>query len=163
MPDTATIFSKVLCPRCGMHVLNQVRCSWGCVPGMEYRVGERVQWLRSSSGSVIPSFKILQVAPKAWQWNCGGPEFSNVIVFDEDIYTGNHELECPSCKTRIAACVAVVRDGIFEKILALESPEVDRILGASLGRAHVAIVQADGSYYPREDWFDCPVEYIGGK
>jgi hypothetical protein len=116
--------------------------------------------MRDTSGAVVQPFKLIEVSPKSWQWNYGDPQFSNVIVFDEDVYTENHRLECPACKAVIAACVAIVHAGVIEKTAALESQDVDRILGSSRGKAHVAVVQPDGGFEAREDWFDHPIEYV---
>lgn len=159
MSDTATIFAHVTCPRCDKHLLNSVRCSWGSVPGMEYKVGDPVQWLRDEFGNLIKPFELRKTGPRSWRWNCGDPRFTDVYVFDEDVYTGNHQLVCPACGTKVAACIAHVRSGAFQQVRAVEGSEVDRILGDSRDRANVAILNEDGSFVPREDWFDCPVEY----
>lgn len=166
MPDTARVIGEVKCPSCRTPLLNSIRCQWGAVPGIEYRLGDPVKWMRNPSGAVVQPFKLIEVSPKSWQWNYGDPRVSNVILFDEDVYTGNHRLECPACKAVIAACIASVHSGVFEKVAALESPDVDRILGGSRGKANVAVVhpagdtQPEGTFEPREDWFDHPIEYV---
>lgn len=159
MPDTSTIFAKILCPQCGVHLLNSMRCSWGEVPGQEYKVGDNVKWLYDKSGNLVKPFELRKLGPNMWRWNCGSPSFQNVFVFDEDVYAGNHRLSCPSCGAKICACVAIVRNDIFQDVLALQSLGVDQILGRSRGRANVALDNLDGTYSPREDWFDCPIEY----
>jgi hypothetical protein len=117
--------------------------------------------MRDPSGAVVQPFKLIEVSPKSWQWNYGDPQFPNVIVFDEDVYTENHRLECPACKAIIAACVAIVHGGAFEQVAALESQDVDRILGGSRGKAIVAIARPDGAFEAREEWYDHPIEYVG--
>lgn len=159
MPDTVKIYAKIECPQCGIHLLNSVRCSWGAVPGLEYKLGDDVKWLRGAAGDIVGAFELQKVGKNLWRWNCGGPDTPNVDVFDEDIYTGNHHVVCHGCGAEVAACVVVVRENKFVRILAIEASDVDAILGASKGRASVAVLNDDGSFSPREDWFDCPVVY----
>jgi hypothetical protein len=52
---------------------------------------------------------------------------------------------------------------VFEKVEALLAPEADRILGRAKGKGNIVIIEADGSYNAREDWFDPIVEYIGER
>jgi hypothetical protein len=159
MPDTATVFAKIECPRCGQHLLDSMRFSWGEVPGRKYRIGDSVGWLCDASGKCVAPFQLRKFMQNTWRWNFGSPDFPNVHVFDEDIYAGNHRLACPSCEMEINACAIVVRNGTLQKAIALESSSIDRILGSSRGLANVAIDNLDGTYSPREDWFDCPVVF----
>jgi hypothetical protein len=119
--------------------------------------------LYDPSGTLIQPFKLVKVGPQSRRWNCGDPQFQNVILFDEDIYTGNHRLECSACNVSVAACIATVLAGVFEKVEALLAPEADRILGRAKGKGNIVIIEADGSYNAKEDWFDPIVEYIGER
>jgi len=112
VPDCAKFAAEILCPSCGAHLLNSIRCSWGILPGPEYQPGDSVQWLRDQSGDVVKPFELHRLSATKWQWNCGGPEFPDVELFDEDVYTGNHELVCPDCGLRAAACVVSIRSGV---------------------------------------------------
>lgn len=161
MPDTATFAAKISCPRCGAHLLNSVRCPWGAVPGITYRVGDSIQWLRNSRGDVVDPFRLIKTGDNSWQWNCGSPVFKNVYIFDEDIYSGNQSLICHNCDVEIAACVVSVKDNFFSEARAIENLEVDRILGNSRGQADIVTLNEDGTFLPRLDWFDCPIEYRG--
>jgi hypothetical protein len=160
MPDTARLCGCIVCPRCGTHLLNSIRVSWGCVPGLTYQVGDRVRWLQDPAGRAVKAFELRNVAKlDLLLWNCGDPKYPDVDVFDEDVYTGNHQLVCGQCGLEIAGCVASVRDGIFQGALCLESAEVDRILGASRGCANIAVIGDAGRIIPREDWWDVSLVY----
>jgi hypothetical protein len=67
--------------------------------------------------------------------------------------------DCAACHTKIAAAIAVVRGGVFEEVRALDDAEVNRIVGASRGKADSVIVRDDGSYWPCEDWYDKTIVY----
>jgi hypothetical protein len=157
VPDCAKFLAEIVCPRCSAHLLNSVRCSWGAVPGAAYRLGDAIRWLHDQSGDVVRPFELPALGPKLWQWNCGSPDFANVELFDEDIYPGNHRLACSTCDLQATAYVASVRGGLVQAIRIVVGEDVDRILGASRDRSHVAQAGQDGSYTPGEDWFDHPV------
>lgn len=161
MPDTALVNGRGLCPACGANVLHAVRCQWGVVPHSPYELGE-VAWLRDAGGRIIRPFGLHEVRPNEWQWNCGDPQYLNVILFDVlfdvDVLTQN--CRCPDCHTGIVGGAAVVAGGCFKEILALTDADVDRILGASRGRAEIVIVRDDGTFWPREDWYDHPLEVV---
>ena len=160
MPDTVRVHGEIKCPTCGTPVLNSARFQWGIVPGLTREVGDSVQWLRDSGGQIAHPFRLQSVGQGRWQWNCGSPEYRNVILFDLDVFTGNHVLECPKCGTKIAALIAIVRSDKFTEIRALLAPEVHQLLGASFGKADIVIVRDDGTYWPRDDWHDHRVEYV---
>lgn len=159
MPDTARVYARIVCPKCGAHLLNSARFVWGAVPSPEYGVGDAVQWLCDQFGNAVSPFELRKVGLQYFQWNFGGAEFSNANVFDEDLYPGNQHLSCLGCGAEIAACMALIRDGIFKDVLALESFEVARILGEASGRANVVVIDDEGRFLPREDWFDHVVPY----
>ena len=82
MPDTAFVSGQGLCPTCGTLVLNRVRCQWGVVPGKKYEIGDSVSWLCNEKGEIIPPFRLCQISPDKWKWNCGDPQYRNVILFE---------------------------------------------------------------------------------
>jgi hypothetical protein len=159
MPDSAFVTGNAHCPACGQHVLKGLRCQWGVLPLAEYTVGDEVGWLRDAGGAIVPPYVLVDVSPGKRRWNCGDPQASHVILFDLDIYPGNYQVECAACHTKIAAAVAVVRDGAFREIRVIDDGEVSRILGPSRGKADIVIVREDGSYWPREDWYDKTILY----
>jgi len=93
------------------------------------------------------------------RWNCGDPLAANVILFDIDLYPNDGLIECTGCHACIAAEVAVVCDGVFRELRALDDSQMNRILGLSRGKANIVIVRDDGSYWPREDWYDKTITY----
>ena len=163
MPDTVFVNGQGLCPVCGTKVLNGVRCQWGAVPNLQYELGDSVTWMRDAGGQVIRPFRLHHVSPDRWQWNCGDPQYLNAILFDAlfdaDVFTQN--CMCGNCGTRIAGGAAVVAGGRFKEVWALASADVDRILGSSRGRADIVIVRGDGTFWPRDDWYDHPLETGG--
>jgi hypothetical protein len=70
-----------------------------------------------------------------------------------------NEYQCPVCNAGFVGGVVLVRDGVFHQVLALRDGDVDRILGPYRGKADIVIVREDGTYWPREDWFDKTLEY----
>jgi len=161
MPDSAFVKGEAYCPACGQCELTHLRCQWGVLPrpGSEYALGDKVAWLRDSSGSIVPPYVLVGVGPNNFHWNCGDPQVENVILFDLEIYANDGQIECATCHAHFVALVAVVRDGVFREIRSLDDAEVNRILGASRGTANIVIIRDDGSYWPREDWYDKAIEY----
>jgi hypothetical protein len=159
MPDSAFVTGNAYCPACGQHVLKGLRCQWGALPMPEYALGSQVDWIRDAKGEIVPPYVLVEVGAHRRRWNCGDPEVSHVILFDLDIYSGNYQVECAACHTKIAAAIAVVRGGVFQEVRALDDAEVNRIVGASRGKADIVIVRDDGSYWPREDWYDKTIDY----
>ena len=97
-------------------------------------------------------------------WNCGSPEFSNVILLDVDrALRGVPPIVCPHCQTPTHEVVAVVKDGVFREVRALLEAEADRLLGSAAGNANVVVVRDDGTYWPREDWFGLSGAFAEGK
>ena len=160
MSDSAKIVGSILCPCCRTKILNSARFQWGAVPGTSYEIGEDIRWLRDSLGAIAPSFKLYSLQQGGWQWNCGDPQFKNVILFDEDVYTKNHILEYPKCYEVLAALVAIVENGKISAVTALLEQEVDQILGNKRDSAHIVVVRDDGAYWLREDWYDHAIEYV---
>lgn len=160
MSDAVRIIGDIFCPRCHVTILNSARFQWGAVPGVTYEIGDDVIWLRDDGGAIAPSFKLYSLQRGAWQWNCGDSQVKNVIVFDEDVYTKNHILECPHCHEVSAALVAIVENGKIHAVTALLGKEVDEILGHDRDNAHIVVVQDDGTYWPRVDWYDHPIEIV---
>lgn len=161
MPDTARFVADICCSQCGTHLLNSARCSWGGLPGPAYAIGDRIRWVRSDNGEILPSFVLFRTGPGGadFHWNCGDPSTHGALVFDEDIYTGNHTLSCGQCQTKIAAIRVVIAQGMFIAAQAVTSEEVARELGASKGRAFAMTKSADGPFTPREEWFDHPIPF----
>jgi hypothetical protein len=159
MPDFARINGEVRCPACGTKVWDHIRCQWGVLPLSAYAVGDPVSWLRDAQGFTVPPYTLTDLVPNVSQWNCGDPQYENVILFDLDIYAAGGKFSCLACEAGIAAGVVVVKQGIFQELVALDDAKVDCILGASRGRADIVIVREDGTYWPRDDWFDRPIEY----
>jgi len=163
MPDTSFVKGHAECPVCGALVLEGVRCQWGELPGVKYAIGDEVKWLRGEDGQAFPSFVLHKIEDGKWRWNCGDSLYHDVILFDvlfeADVFTQGYR--CPKCATRISAGIAVVREGRFSEIRAILDDEVTRILGASRGKADIVIIREDGTYWPREDWNDHPIECEG--
>jgi hypothetical protein len=106
---------------------------------------------------------LFQVARGRYRWNCGDPSYRDVllfdVLFDSDVFT--KDTHCPNCNTPIAAGMAKVCDGVFEGIYALTDSGANSLLGASRGKADIVVVRDDGSLWPREDWYDVPLDYVG--
>jgi hypothetical protein len=124
------------------------------VPGGPYELGDEVEWLTDLNGAVVPPFSYL-----GRYWNCGEPQFRNVIALDLNMWVDGYPTRCPTCGTTVAGSAAVVRDGVFREILVLTEAEHDRILGASAGKADIVIVREDGSLWPRDDWHDHTLQW----
>jgi len=159
MPDSACVTGEGFCPACGAPLLDYMRCQWGALPGSTYTLGEPVVWLRDATQAIIEPYTLVDVAPGIRRWNCGDPQFRNVILFDLDSYGGDRHLECAACRNSEATAVAIVRNGVFQQIRVLDDAEADRILGTSRGKANIVIVRDDESFWPREDWFDKTITY----
>lgn len=159
MPDKAHIMGDVFCPTCGEKAWDYVLGQWGVLPSSTYSLGDEVRWLRDEQGGIVPPFRLITVAPRAPRWNCGDPQFQNVILFDIVTDWTAGECQCPKCHGGFVGSVAVVCDGVFRQVLALKDGEVNRILGSSRGKANIVVVREDGTYWPREDWFDKTLEY----
>jgi len=145
-------------------VLNGVRIQWGMVPNNSgYRLGDSVDWLRDGKGEIVPPFELREMGKRSRKWNCGEPQFQELILFDvlfdADVLTQN--VRCPTCNLRIAAGIAVMNGGRFKEIRALTDEGVNSILGASRSRANIVIVRDGNTYWPREDWYDHPLKYSG--
>ncbi len=160
MPDTARLIAEVLCPTCGVALLNSARFSWGGVPGPDYKIGDSVRWVRNAAGEVLRPFCVGQTGTNKYQWNCVSPSYQNVIVLDEDVYPGNNELFCLACKTLIRAVAARVTDGKFESVSALTTADINPLLGESAGKAFVVTLSDDGTKTPQEDWFDHVLTFV---
>lgn len=160
MPDAARIFGNIVCPVCRVKILDSARFQWGAVPGESYQLGDDVRWLRDDLGAIAPSFKLFSLPRGVWQWNCGDSRLEHVIVFDEDVYTKNHVLECPHCHEVSAALVAIIRNGKIGAVTALSEKEIDHILGHDRDKAHIVAVREDGTYWPRVEWYDHPIEIM---
>lgn len=129
MPDSASIKGEVFCPTCGEKAWDYVHCQWGVLPLSTYSIGDEVHWLRDDHGTIVSPFTLMQVGPRVLRWNCGDPQFKNVILFDiVTDWTGN-EYQCPVCNAGFFGGVVLVRDGVFHQVLALRDGDVDRILG----------------------------------
>ena len=122
-------------------------------------MGDAVEWLRDSGGAIVPPYVLIDVGHGRHRWNCGDPLAANVILFDIDLYPNDGLIECTGCHACIAAEVAVVCDGVFRELRALDDSQMNRILGLSRGKANIVIVRDDGSYWPREDWYDKTITY----
>lgn len=159
MPDTARLIAGVCCSACGATVLNSARFQWGGVPGPQYLLGDAVRWVRDKSGAVLPPFVIVRVGANRMQWNCGAPSHSNVILFDQDLYSQNHHLDCPGCSVRLVAAVAYVRDSKFDSVQAVPHAELRNLLGDAIGKANEITIAPDGSRTTNEEWFDHTVTF----
>lgn len=160
MPDKSTVYGRGLCPQCGKVAVEYVRIQWGSVPNLTYSIGKPVIWVTDNAGNVVPPFTFYGFDEWHLQWNCGSPEYKNVIVFDWNEYDF-YKLDCPHCGEHIAGGAAVVRDGAFAEILALREADVVRILGDHRGKADIVIIRENGTYWPREDWYDHVVRFVG--
>jgi hypothetical protein len=123
------------------------------VPGLNYELGDSVVWLKEN-GDVVPPFSIRAGKDNQWRWNCGTPEYRNVIVFDTFISLRADSALCCSCGRDFAAVAVVVRNGQFGSIWNLTSDDVDAVLGTPHARAEVVAICEDGSLMPKPDWFD---------
>jgi hypothetical protein len=159
VPDSLLLRGEIACPDCATPLLNSARFQWGEVPGLVYELRDPVRWLHDEHGRVVEPFTLHRTSEFGWQWNCGDTDWTNVILFDLDIYTGNHQLICQECHKPIAAISCSIRDGVFDSMDALPSADVESILGGSRVKTDIVFVRADGSYWPRDDWYDRPVRY----
>lgn len=110
MPDSARIVAEILCPVCCVPVLRSARFQWGGLPGPDYKVGNLVDWLTTSTGTPTPPFELYSIEGKKAAWNCGAPDI-DVVLLDLDVYTGDHTLDCDKCHVNIAAIVVTIKDG----------------------------------------------------
>lgn len=166
MPDPILVCDNVYCPKCGTQVLKWTRVQWGVVPRSDYNIGDEVEWLKDKDGLILPSFKLYSVGKDGKKYyNCGDPLIKNVILFDMDFYMDfrfeKHSIICHGCAVKIVDAITIIMDGKFKEIKALLDEDVEKILGASRGKADIVVIRDDGSYWPREDWYDHPVEYVG--
>ncbi len=161
MPDACHVLGDIRCPTCDKQMLEAVRCQWGIVPcHAHYRLGDAVRWMKDRDGLIVKSFTIREDDNGKLRWNCGGPEYSNVILLDVDLALRNTQITCPNCRTRIQEVIAVVHDGVFREVRALDEAAADRLLGTSAGKADIVIVREDGTFWPREDWFEGGPVYV---
>ena len=128
MPDLISVTGSAKCPQCGHAEPQTVWCQWGVVPGPEYELGDSVVWLYED-GKVVAPFSIRVADGDKWQWNCGRPDYPNVMVFDARTAQGCGVTICPECGFQSEAVVVVVSDGRFFAIRSLTRSEVDHILG----------------------------------
>lgn len=160
MPESARFFADIQCSKCGTHLLNSARFQWGVVPWPSYRAGESIRWLRDGTGNSVEPFRIGELGPTQYVWNCGLSTCRNVLLLDEDFYFGNHKLACVICESAIVAVIAKIVEGRFVSACAATAPEVSEILGMSVNKAKIVIVGDDGSLLPREDWFDHALHFV---
>jgi hypothetical protein len=125
-----------------------------------YHIGDEVNWLTDRSGVIVEPFTFRSCGDRLSNWNCGDPQYRNLILFDLDIVWGDSEGLCLHCKTELAAMVAIVRQGVFHEVRALLKDDYDAILGGVRGKVDIVIIREDGSYWPREDWYDHPLKYV---
>lgn len=161
MPDTCYVLGDIPCPSCQEPLLEAVRCQWGVVPNHKhYRIGDAVRWMKDCDGSIIKPFTIREDENGRLAWNCGDPAYRAVVLLDIDLALRNTTVDCPRCGTRLAEVIAVVRDGIFQEVRALNETAADKLLGDSAGKLNIIIVREDGTYWPREDWWDIDLVYV---
>jgi hypothetical protein len=161
VPDILRLNGPAPCPGCGDRLVNCVRCQWGMLPGGDYEIGDGVKWLLDARGTPVPPFTLREDPRLGHRWNCGDPQFRNVIALDLNMWVDGYPTRCPKCGTEVVGSAAVVRDGVFREILVLTQAERDRILGPSVGKASIVIVRDDGSFWPRDDWDDHTVHWHG--
>jgi hypothetical protein len=157
MADTVRVVGRVHCPRCDLPLLNSARFRWGAVPGWTSDLGSESVWARDAQDRPYLPFIIVFIDGQP-MWNNGDPRCRHVILLDEDVYGLKQELICHECNSRVAAVICTVRDGFYREMYALEEDEVADLVGASIGKASVIVVRDDGSYWPREDWWDGPLD-----
>jgi hypothetical protein len=123
-------------------------------------LGQAVEWVTDDDGHPYLPFIMIPDRERSYRWNHGDARFRNVIILDEEIYTGDHVLSCPQCGTSVAAIACRVRDGTFDTTWALEETELEAIVGRSRDKANCIVVMEDGSFEAREDWYDAPFEFL---
>jgi hypothetical protein len=154
MPDTITISGISNCSSCsngGYHTT--ATCQWGVVPGKEYNIGDAVEWLRED-GIAVPPFSVRASASGTWVWNSGDPSYLNVLLLDIPTFGSDTIGTCSHCGVRHTAIAAKVINGIFVELLSLTRRDYIRVFGIFPAQADVALINLDGTYTPRPDWFD---------
>jgi hypothetical protein len=162
MPDFAYVKGNGYCPTCNTHLLNGLRVQWGGLPSPAYSIGDSVSWLLDRAGRIRPSFQLFKNIQGNHQWNCGDPQFKNVILLDGDIYGemmkyNEKEIACPKCGLVIAAGSVTVRDGRFAEIRALSVSQLESMGFRRHTDFYIAVVRPDESLWIRDDWGDIPI------
>jgi hypothetical protein len=153
VPELSAVTGSPSCSRCAwVFPQSRFRFQWGRVPGGEYEIGDAVEWL-VHDGSPITPFSYRSNHDGVWQWNCGDPGSRNVLVLDE-LGLGSMSDLCPNCKAGHSALAIRVDDGVFASIMFLTAEDQIRVFGDPPVEADIAIVNDDGTYSPRPDWFD---------
>jgi hypothetical protein len=154
MPDTVRVVGTVHCPECGLPLLGSARFRWGAVPGWETDLGCESVWTRDEQDRPYLPFILVPFEERTWMWNYGDPRFRHVILLDTDLYYCQQRLDCSRCQTEIVAVGCTVKDGFYREIYGLTDARLDALLGSARDHADCVVVADDGSYWPREDWFD---------
>lgn len=158
MPDTIMITGIVKCSHCGGALPETTAtCQWGLVPGMEYQIGDSVAWL-TENGAVVPSFSVRSDRNDAWKWNAGDPSVRNALLLDVPTFGSETIGSCPHCAAIHAALAVRVTDAIFTEIIFLTDNDVFRAFGNPPIKADIAVIHPDGSFEPRPDWYDHPLD-----
>lgn len=130
---------------------------WGAVPvrpdnRIDYHIGDRLRWMRSCDGAVVEPFVVCADEDGREWWNCGNPDFPNVILLDMYLALNYVEpVQCDTCGFRGHQVIAVVRNGIFADVCVLDEQGSNRLLGEKAGKTCAIVVREDGSYWFQED------------
>jgi hypothetical protein len=132
---------------------DEVQFQWGEV-GAHYRIGDAIQWLMDSDG-VVPEFTVTRGLVTGERWNCGTPNYRDVIVFDEFLAERWTELShvCSRCGQTFAALAVIIRKGRIESAKWFTRGEIEELFGESVP-AVIVIIRPDGSYCPMPHWND---------
>lgn len=119
-----------------------------------YRQGQAIQWAKSSDGGVLPPFLYQQVKGR-FEWNCGTPDYVNVIVLDSDPMTPT--VTCPGCGAPFKAIGVEILQGVIQKGLGFSVAAFAEFFGAPEEPFDIALRQENGTWAPRPDWYDVAV------
>jgi hypothetical protein len=156
MPDFATVAGDVVCYSCLHPVTYGADIQWGEVPN-RYCTGDRVRWLHID-GSIAPSFKVFRGYSS---WNCGEHNYLDLLAFDGNVFEvkeGKY-VTCPHCGSPMYGAAVQIRGGVVKAIKTYAKADLELLLGDAYGQADIIVIEPNGGYVARTDWFDPVVEY----
>jgi hypothetical protein len=156
MPDYATVQGEVACWSCDHLLATSVAIQWGKVPS-SYRLGERIRWAKRNK-NIVPPFVLLRDRNT---WNCGDPAVQDLLALDADVFAAadDHTIECSQCRAGVGGVGVRIDRGIVSSIETYSLSVLKELLRDNYGQADIVVLEADGTWTPRPDWFDRKIRY----
>lgn len=164
MLQYSILICDINCPTCGAEVeslASQVHFQWGKV-GEVYSLGDPIRWLKDKQGDVAPPFTMIEkrywILLKTLYWNNGDPTFANVAILDRCVQnTLARDWFCNSCKNQLEAILIKIEQGSITSARVLKIGETEQIFGTTSSPVDTWILESDGTFSPRYDWYDPPL------